>query len=57
VPTLLIRGNDALHPASVSEFYARTIPCCTVVGPEAVDAAATIEQFITKGTASVGRNR
>jgi hypothetical protein len=57
MPTLLIRGNDALHPASVSELYARTIPCCTVVGPEAVDAAATIEQFIAMGMASVVRNR
>jgi 3-oxoadipate enol-lactonase len=57
VPTLLIRGNDALHPASVSELYASNIPCCTVVGPEAVDVAAAIEQFITKVIASLGRNR
>jgi pimeloyl-ACP methyl ester carboxylesterase len=47
MPTLLIRGNDALHPAAVSDLYASNIPCCTVVGPDQVDVAAAIDEFIT----------
>jgi pimeloyl-ACP methyl ester carboxylesterase len=32
VPTLLIPGNDPMHPAEVSNLYAAKIPNCTTVG-------------------------
>lgn len=31
VPTLLIPGNDPMHPAEVSDLYAAKIPLCTAV--------------------------
>lgn len=45
VPTLLVRGDDALHPASVSDLYAENIPDCTVVPASTTDVAAEIGAF------------
>lgn len=44
VPTLLVRGDDALHPAEVSDLYAENIPGCTVV-PATADVASEIGAF------------
>jgi 3-oxoadipate enol-lactonase len=43
VPTLLVRGNDPLHPAEVSDLYAENIPGCTVA--PATDVAEEIGVF------------
>ncbi len=44
-PTLLVRGNDALHPAEVSELYAANLPDCSVVPAETTDVAGEIGVF------------
>ena len=36
-PTLLIPGNDPMHPAETAEIYAAKIPQCSIVEP--LDAA------------------
>lgn len=51
VPTLLVRGNDALHPAQVSDLYAETIPDC-VVEDAAADVAVAIRSFCVATQAS-----
>lgn len=45
VPTLLIRGNDPLHPAEISDLYVENIPGCTVSPAETADVAAEIGAF------------
>lgn len=45
VPTLLIRGDDPLHPAEVSDLYAANIPSCTVAPASTADVAAEIGAF------------
>src|SRR5256885_12484551 len=30
VPTLLLRGDDPLHPAEISDLYAGNIPGCSI---------------------------
>jgi 3-oxoadipate enol-lactonase len=45
VPTLLVRGDDPLHPAEVSDLYAASIPGCTVVPASTEDVAAAIGAF------------
>ena len=45
VPTLLIRGDDPLHPAEVSDLYAASIPNCTVAPASTEDVAAVIGAF------------
>lgn len=45
VPTLLVRGDDALHPAEVSDLYAENIPSCTVVPAAVADVASEIGVF------------
>ena len=42
VPTLLVRGDDPLHPAEVSDLYAETILRCTVAPAPTADVAAAI---------------
>jgi len=44
-PTLLVRGNDALHPAEVSDLYGANIPDCTVLPATTTDVAAAIGEF------------
>jgi len=45
MPTLLIRGDDALHPSSVSDLYEANIPDCTALPASTVDVAAAITAF------------
>lgn len=44
-PTLLVRGDDPLHPADVSELYASNIPNCMVLPASVGDVAAAIGNF------------
>jgi pimeloyl-ACP methyl ester carboxylesterase len=44
-PTLLVCGDDLLHPHEVSELYASNIPNCTVLPASVVDIAAAIGNF------------
>lgn len=46
VPALLVRGDDALHPAEVSDVYAEILPCCTVMPASTTDVAAGIDAFL-----------
>jgi 3-oxoadipate enol-lactonase len=45
VPTLIVRGDDPLHPAEVSDLYAENIPGCTVAPASTSDVAAEIGAF------------
>jgi 3-oxoadipate enol-lactonase len=45
VPTLLVRGDDALHPAAVSDLYAEHIANCAVAPASTADVAAAIGAF------------
>ncbi|HEX9944347.1 MAG TPA: alpha/beta hydrolase [Thermoanaerobaculia bacterium] len=45
VPTLLVRGDDAIHPAEVSDLYAESIPNCRVAPASTADVAAEIGTF------------
>ena len=44
-PTLLVRGDDALHPSEVSDLYAANIPDCTVAAAVTSDVAGAIGEF------------
>jgi pimeloyl-ACP methyl ester carboxylesterase len=46
VPTLLVRGADAMHPAEVFDLYATNIPGCVVAPETTVDATAAIAAFV-----------
>jgi pimeloyl-ACP methyl ester carboxylesterase len=43
--TLLVRGDDPVHPAEVSDLYATNLPNCVAVLGSAVDVAAAIGAF------------
>jgi pimeloyl-ACP methyl ester carboxylesterase len=45
VPTLLVRGDDELHPAEISDVYAASITHCTVLPATGVDTVAAIRDF------------
>jgi pimeloyl-ACP methyl ester carboxylesterase len=45
VPTLLVRGDDAIHPPEVSDVYAASIDGCSVVPAGPTDPARTIGEF------------
>jgi len=45
VPTLLVRGDDAIHPAEVSDLHAENIPNCKVVPALTTDVATEIGAF------------
>jgi 3-oxoadipate enol-lactonase len=45
VPTLIVRGDDPLHPAEVSDLYAENIPGCSVAPASTPDVAAEIGAF------------
>ena len=45
VPTLLVRGDDAIHPSEVSDLYAASIPNCTVLPATTTDVPAAIDSF------------
>jgi pimeloyl-ACP methyl ester carboxylesterase len=44
-PTLLVRGDDPMHPAEVSDLYAASIPHCTTVPATTTDVAQVIGAF------------
>lgn len=44
-PTLLVRGDDPVHPAEVSDLYAANIPNCTVAAASTIDVASAIGAF------------
>ena len=45
VPTLLVRGDDAVHPVEVSDIYSTHIPDCMDVPATIIDVAACIGAF------------
>ena len=45
-PTLLVCGDDPLHPAEVSDLYATNIPHCTVKPASTTDIADAIGAFV-----------
>ena len=47
-PTLLVRGDDAMHPAEVSDLYASSIPNCTAVPASTADIAEAIGAFVER---------
>lgn len=47
-PTLLVRGDDPMHPAEVSDLYAANIPNCTAVPASTSDVADVIGTFIER---------
>lgn len=44
-PTLLVRGEDPIHPADVSDLYAANIPNCKVAPAATIDVASAIGDF------------
>lgn len=53
MPTLLVRGDDPLHPAEVSDLYAKNIPNCSIAPASTTDVAAEIGAFCDQ-TPNVG---
>lgn len=47
-PTLLVRGDDPMHPPDVSDVYARSIPDCTAVPASTMNIAANIGAFLDR---------
>lgn len=47
-PTLLVRGDDPMHPAAVSDLYAHSIPDCTAMPASTVDVAEPIGAFVDR---------
>jgi 3-oxoadipate enol-lactonase len=45
MPTLIVRGDDALHPASVSDLYVANIAACTSLPASTADVPAAIAAF------------
>jgi hypothetical protein len=45
MPTLLLSGDDPMHPAVVSDAYAASIPDCTVRTAAETDTGAAIRDF------------
>ena len=54
VPTLLVRGDDPLHPAEVSDLYAATIAHCTAVAASTTDVATAIGAFADRCVRAAG---
>ena len=52
-PTLLVRGDDPVHPAEVSDLYAAYIPNCKVVPASTRDIAAAIGVFCEQSANSL----
>lgn len=47
-PTLLVRGDDPMHPAEVSDVYAANIANCTVMPASTTDTAEVIGAFVDR---------
>jgi len=52
VPTLLVRGDDEVHPADVSDLYAGSIVDCTVLPATTTDTVGAIRDFCDALTAA-----
>ncbi len=46
IPTLVVRGNDAMHPSAVSDLYLESIPECSTGLTVATSVAETIGDFV-----------
>lgn len=53
-PTLLVHGDDPMHPAGVSELYAANLRDCTSVAATATEVPATIAAFVERHASSPG---
>lgn len=47
-PTLLVRGDDPMHPPEVSDLYAASIPDCTAMPASTTDVAEVIGAFVDR---------
>jgi pimeloyl-ACP methyl ester carboxylesterase len=47
-PTLLVRGDDPMHPAEVSDLYAAHIRECTALPASTTDTASIIGSFVDR---------
>jgi pimeloyl-ACP methyl ester carboxylesterase len=47
-PTLLVRGDDPMHPAEVSDLYAASITTCTAMPASTTDIARAIGSFVDR---------
>ena len=47
-PTLLVRGDDPMHPAEVSDLYAAGIANCTVMPASTTETAEVIGAFVDR---------
>ncbi|MGQ0737130.1 MAG: alpha/beta fold hydrolase [Acidobacteriota bacterium] len=58
-PTLVVRGDDPMHPAEVSDLYVAHIRKCTTVPASTTDIAGTIGPFVEEclRTAAVPRGQ
>ncbi len=54
VATLLVRGDDPLHPAEVSDLYEASIPDCTTLPASTPDIAAAIGAFCRRWANEAG---
>jgi 3-oxoadipate enol-lactonase len=57
VPTLLVRGDDPVHLAEISDFYAAHIPDCTVVPASTMDLATAIGAFCENAVYGFGKEQ
>lgn len=58
VPSLLLRGDDPMHPAEVSDLYAAALPNCYVYPPSTHDVGGAISAFLDEtGLSSVPSTR
>ena len=48
VPTLIVRGDDAIHPGEVSDVYAATIGECRILPASTGDLASAIGTFVDR---------
>ena len=54
LPTLLVCGDDPMHPAEVSDLYAANIPNCTAVPATTTDIGHTIATFVDRCLQTAG---
>lgn len=47
-PTLLVRGEDPMHPPEVSDLYAASIPDCAAIPASTTDIAEVIGGFVDR---------
>jgi 3-oxoadipate enol-lactonase len=57
IPTLLVCGDDPVHPPEISSFYAAHIPECVVAPASTVDLAGAIGAFCGNAAFARGKER